>query len=73
MISLQASSPFGGVARSHARAARKTRVQGAFLILRTSRLALLATRNGELARRLEDELFIVDVHGTDTKRMKLQK
>ena len=52
---------------------KETRVQGAFLILRTSRLALQATRNGELARRLEDELFIVDVHGTDTKRMKLQK
>ena len=48
-------------------------MQGAFVILRPSRLALLTTRNGELARRLEDQLFMVDVHGTDTKRVKLQK
>lgn len=51
----------------------KTRVQGTLLILRPSRLALLATRNGELALKLEDELFKVDIHDTDTKRMKLQK
>ena len=45
-VSLRASSPFGGVARSHAKAARECK--GATL----SRLLSLATQHGELASRL---------------------
>ena len=51
-FSLRASSPFGGVVRSHARAARERRRQceRSTLSRVLSRLTSLATRNRELAR-----------------------
>lgn len=57
LFSLRASSPYGRVARSHASTARERRhaCQGwrKLLFLRPSRLRRsLATRNGELVRRL---------------------